>query len=92
MFNTNFAPILSGSIASRVLPSSKCGKTNDAGCDSISGISIVTKKEKEKRKKKHKKNVSTDVKNIFYLDKIKKRTHKKFYIWKVIIKVRVSYY
>lgn len=35
-FNIQFAPRLDGSTASRVLPNSKCGKSVDAGCDSMS--------------------------------------------------------
>uniref|UniRef100_A0A2M4DDC6 Putative secreted protein n=2 Tax=Nyssorhynchus TaxID=44543 RepID=A0A2M4DDC6_ANODA len=34
--STQFAPTVAGSIASRPLPSSRCGNSSDAGCDSMS--------------------------------------------------------
>ena len=36
-FRTQLAPTLDGSMASRPLPSSRCGNTGEAGCVSMSG-------------------------------------------------------
>ncbi len=43
-FNTQFAPTLVGSMASRPLPKSRWGKSADAGCVSISAIKARNKK------------------------------------------------